>query len=89
MNNKLSFKTHVEDLCKKASREIHVLARIMPYMDLPNKRILFNAFLKSHFSCSPLAWICHSRRLNNKINVLHERCLRIIYNDKRYNDKNF
>ena len=26
--------------------------------------------------------MCHSRALNNKINRLHERCLRIIYNDK-------
>ena len=25
---------------------------------------------------------CHSRALNNKINRLHERCLRLIYNDK-------
>ena len=25
----------------------------------------------------------HSRSLNNKINWLHERCLRIIYNDER------
>ena len=27
--------------------------------------------------------MCHSRENNNKINRLHERCLRIIYNDKR------
>ena len=27
----------------------------------------------------------HSRTLNNKINRLHERCLRIIYNDKLSN----
>ena len=26
--------------------------------------------------------MCHSRTANNKINKLHERCLRIIYNDK-------
>ena len=25
----------------------------------------------------------HSRRKNNKINRIHERCLRIIYNDKK------
>ena len=25
--------------------------------------------------------MCHSRENNNKINRLHERCLRIIYND--------
>ena len=27
--------------------------------------------------------MCHSRKNNNKINKLHERCLRFIYNDKR------
>ena len=26
--------------------------------------------------------MCHSRTLNNKINYLHERALRIAYNDK-------
>ena len=25
----------------------------------------------------------HSRGLNNKINLLHERCLRIVYSDNR------
>ena len=27
--------------------------------------------------------MCHSRVNNNKINRLHERCLRIVYNDKQ------
>ena len=27
--------------------------------------------------------MCHSRTNNRKINQLHERCLRIIYNDKQ------
>ena len=26
--------------------------------------------------------MCHSRTMNNKINHLHERCLRIVYSDK-------
>ena len=26
--------------------------------------------------------MCHSRTINNKINNLHERCLRVIYSDK-------
>ena len=26
--------------------------------------------------------MCHNRTYNNKINRLHERCLRLIYNDK-------
>ena len=27
--------------------------------------------------------MCHNRTDNNKINHLHERCLRLIYNDKK------
>ena len=33
------------------------------------------------FSYSPLTWMMHSRKLNSKINRLHERCLRVTYND--------
>ena len=40
-----------------------------------------NAFFKSQFSYCPLSWMFHSRTLNNKINRLHKRCLRIICND--------
>ena len=69
-DNKLSFKTHMEDLCKRASHKIHALARIMPKMDFPKKRILLNAFFKSQFSYCPLTWMLRSRSLNNKINAL-------------------
>ena len=34
------------------------------------------------FNYCPLTWMWHSRAKNNKINRLHERCLRIIYEDK-------
>ena len=30
-----------------------------------------------------LVWMCHNRTKNNKINRLHERCLCVIYNDKK------
>ena len=42
-----------------------------------------NAFFKSQFSYCPLVSMCHSRANNDKINRLHERCLRIIYSDKQ------
>ena len=57
-------------------------------MGIAKKNILMNAFFTSQFSYCPLVWICHSRTNNNKINRLHERCLRIVYNDKEssFND---
>ena len=42
-----------------------------------------NAFFTSQFSFCPLAVMCHSRTNNNKINRFHERCLRIVYNNKQ------
>ena len=38
-------------------------------------------FVKSQFGYCPLIWMFHSRRLNNKINSIHERALRITYQD--------
>ena len=51
-------------------------------MELPKRRILMNAFFKAQFNYCPIIWMFHSRCLNNKINRLHERCLRMIYNGK-------
>ena len=42
-----------------------------------------NAFFTSQFSYCPLTWMCHSRSNNRKTNMHHERCLRLIYNDKK------
>ena len=54
-------------------------------MELPKRHILMNAFCKSQFNYCPAVRIFHNRSLNDKINRLHERCLRIIYNDKHSN----
>ena len=42
-----------------------------------------NAFFDLQFKYCPLIWMCHSRTNKTKIDRLHERCHRIIYNNKR------
>ena len=37
----------------------------------------------SQFNYCQLVWVCNSCTKNNKINSLHERCFRLIYNDKK------
>ena len=85
LDNKLKFDKHVENICQKASKKLNALARVTNYMELPKRRILMNAFFKAQFNYCPAVWMFHNRSLNNKINRLHERCLRIIYNDKHSN----
>ena len=51
-------------------------------MNISKKRIVMNAFFKSQFCDYPLALMCNSRASHNKINLLYEHCLRIIYSNK-------
>ena len=37
------------------------------------------SFILSQFGYCPLVWMFHSRKLNNRINRIHERALRIAY----------
>ena len=80
---KLKFSNHIEDICKKATRKLNALSRIVPYMDIPRRKILMNALFRSPFNYCSLIWMCYNRSLNHKINRLHERCLQIIYSDKK------
>ena len=78
-DSNLSFQNHVACLCKRASQKLHALSRISHYMDLNKCRNLMKAFITSQFSYCPLIWIFHSRSLNNKINRIHERAVRLVY----------
>ena len=57
-------------------------------MNLSKRQILMNSFFNSQFNYCPLVWMFHSRSVNNKINRLHERVLRIVYNDFKSSFKN-
>ena len=82
INGDLSFENHVSKLCKNASQKVHAFARISNYMDTGRKRQIMKAFIESSFGYCPLVWMFHSRSLNTRINRIHERALRIVYNDE-------
>ena len=81
IDNKLNFKSHISELCKKASQEIAALSRLSSYLHNSEKKIIFNSITKSQFSYCPLVWMFCSRTSNNMINKLHERSLRTILSD--------
>ena len=81
IDNKLTLDEHVEGLCKKNSQKISAVARISSLMRFEQRKRIVNLFITSHFSYYPLVWMFHSRRLNNRIDHIHERALKIIYQD--------
>ena len=80
-DNKLKFEKHIITICQRANRKLTALARMSPYMELGKRCMLMNSFFNSQLNYCPVICMCHSRALNNEINRLNERCLRIIYND--------
>ena len=79
----LNFSEHVSNLCKKTNQKIGALARVSPFMSIEKRRVIMKAFVCSQFSYCPLVWMNHNRALNSRINRLHERALRIVYQDKK------
>ena len=83
MDNKLDFNIHVSNICKKVSLKLHALPRISHFLGTDKLRILMKSFIESQFRYCPLIWMSHSRTLNNRINRLHERALRLVYRDSK------
>ena len=82
LDSKLTLNEHVTNLCKKASKKLHALNRVSRYMSTEKKRIIMKSFITSQFGYSPLVWMMHNRTLNNRINNIQERALRIVYDDR-------
>ena len=51
-------------------------------MNKKKQRMLINAFITSQFSYCPLVWMSHSRTMNNRINKIYEKALRLVYKDE-------
>ena len=80
IDSELTFHKHITSLCSKAYQKLSALARITKYT-IDKEKILLNSFITAQFNYCPLIWMCHSRTLNNNINRIHERALKIFYND--------
>ena len=92
----LSFDEHISSICNKVGKKINVVSCIVNYMSFDKCRMQIKAFIESQFNYCPLIWMFHPRTLNNKVNRLHERTLRLVYSDCKLsfcglleNDKSF
>ena len=75
INSNCRFDDHVASLCKKASQKLNALTRVEQYMNLAQRRSIMKAFICSQFGYCPLLWMLHSKKINNRVNSLHEYSL--------------
>ena len=81
IDNSLKFDNYVAEICRKASRKLTALARLTNILPFGKMKILMASFFISQFSYCPFIWMFYNRKTNEKINKLHERSLRTLYND--------
>ena len=83
----LSFDEYIASLCRKAGNKLLALERLLNFMcksfdeRVLMREILMKALIESQLDYCPLIWMFHSRRVNSKINQVHERSLRSVCQD--------
>ena len=81
IDSDLRFNIHMDSLIKKADRKLTALIRLLSILSLDQRKTLMKAFIESQFNYCPLIWMFHSRGINNRVNNLHKRALRLTYCD--------
>ena len=77
----LTFDTQVSIMCKKASQQITVLRRIGINLNFESRKAVCHAFIMSTFNFCPL--VCHfcSKTNTEKLERIHFRALKFIFQD--------
>ena len=81
IDNKLTFKSHLKNICKEAYQKPNALARIRKFTSPFQKKTSLDSFINSQFSYYSLVWMFTSKGLNETINRIHEKSLRLVLND--------
>ena len=73
--------SHISLICHRASLKIRSLSRISPYLQQNQIKLLFNASILSTFNYAPLTWMFCNKSCSKKLDSIHKRALRIVYQD--------
>ena len=79
IDKKITFKQHLENLCRKLQYKLHTLRRIRKFFAIQKAKILGNAFIDSQFNYAPLLWMFCRKILYSKIEKIHHKSLKVIY----------
>ena len=88
IDQQLEFKSHIEELCRKAAYKLHALRRIRKYLTVEKAKLLANAFINCQFTSATLIWMFTGKSSIAKICKIHFRKLQVVYSnyDKSYHD---
>ena len=80
IDNRLTFKDHINILCRRASYKLHALRRIRKYLTLEKSKILYNAFINNQFNYASMIWMFCRKQDYLEVEKIHYKALKIVYN---------
>ena len=81
LDDRLNFKSHVDDICNHASRQINYFKCFSKYLKIDRQLSVYRGFIQSNFSYCPVAWLFCGRKNSNKLEKLQEWVLHRDFND--------
>ena len=75
IDKQLKFKSHIEELCRKAAYKLHTLSRIKKYLTVEKSKLLANTSINSQFNYAQLIWIFAGKPSVAKICKMHFQTL--------------
>ena len=83
IDNRLTFKDHVDMLCSTVNYELHALRRTRKYLSLDKAKLLYNAFINSQFIFSSVIWMFCRKKVYLKIEIQYKALIIIVVNYKK------
>ena len=80
IDKQLLFKNHINAICEKGEKRLLALMRVRKFLDEKQTSVLANSYILSAFKYCNLTWMFCPKKENYRINALHKRMLRCIYN---------
>ena len=77
----LKFDFQVNEICKRAAKQLNVLRRFANILNENNKMLIFQCFILSQFRYCPLIWHFCKKGKVKQMEKIQERALRFVFND--------
>ena len=81
IDSKLRCNEHVKTICQKTNNKVKAFSRVVRYMEPQKASLLYNSFILTNFNYCPLIWMFCGKTINDQVNSVHKRVLRVLPND--------
>ena len=78
IDKELRWEQHIHTICKKVSKNIYLLFKLKPYLDIDDMKKFYLAHCLSHFNYCSTVWGMSKSVSMKKLNQLHRRAGRIL-----------